>query len=144
MKKRMLYHIAVTALVLVAGGLTASAQSQESRIVIQVPFDFQVGKTLLPAGKYVVKRDIQMPSLLRIQSLDRKVSVVFHALPHSVEPEQKLASLVFKEYDQKHFLSDVRFSGYGAGYSLIESKAERKLARAAKAGKTPAADRANN
>jgi hypothetical protein len=144
MKKRMLYHIAVTVLFLVAGSLSASAQSQESRMTIRVPFDFQVGKTLLPAGNYVVKRDTQTPSLVRIQSLDRKVSVVFNTLPHSVMPQQNLASLVFKEYDQKHFLSDVRFSGYGSGYSLTESKAERQLAKAVKARKTPEANKTNN
>src|SRR5690242_13294204 len=114
MKIRMLYHIAVAVLFLVVGSLSASAQSQESQMMVRVPFDFQVGKTQLPAGKYVVKRDSQASSLLRIQSLDRKVSVVINTIPHTVALKQNQGSLVFNEYDQKHFLSDVRFSGYGA------------------------------
>ncbi len=132
MKKQMLYHIAVSVLFLVFGGISASAQSHEQLMTVQVPFDFQVGRTLLPAGKYLIKRDSQNPQILQIQSSDQKIWALVNTFPLSPSKRQSGTSLMFKGYDDKHFLSEVRFSSEGTGYLLIESKAERKLALAAR------------
>lgn len=133
MKKQTLYCIAVSVLFLLFGSLTASAQSLEPLMTVQVPFDFQVDGKVLPAGQYVVKRDSQSPNILRIQSPKQKIFVIIHTTQISQSKDLAQASLVFRAYDQKHFLSEVKFTGYGLGYSLFESKAERKLAQAAQA-----------
>jgi len=44
MKKQTLYYIAVSILFLVFGSMTASAQSGEYLMTIQVPFAFQVNE----------------------------------------------------------------------------------------------------
>jgi len=133
MKKKTLYSIAVSILFLLFGSVTASAQSQEFSMTAQVPFDFQVGEKLLPAGKYFIKRDSLSPCFLRIQSLEQNISVAVLITPHNLSGQQPQASLMFKAYEEKHFLSDVRFSGYDYGYSLFESKAEHRLAQAVRA-----------
>lgn len=133
MKKQTLYCIAVSVLFLLFGSLTASAQSLEPLMTVQVPFDFQAGGKVLPAGQYIIKRDSQTPSILLIQAPQQKIFVTVHTIQRGPSKQQTQASLVFNAYDEKHFLSEVRFSGDGIGYSLFESKAERQLAQAAQA-----------
>jgi len=135
MKKQTIYRAAVSVLFLLCVSLRVHALSVETLMTIQVPFDFQVNEKLLPAGKYVIKRDPQMPNLLQIECPERKILVIVNTLPYSF-PEKRIqtrTSMMFKEYGEKHFLSEVKLSGYGFGFSLIESKDERKLAKAAKA-----------
>jgi hypothetical protein len=100
-------------------------------MTIQVPFDFHVNDELLPAGKYVIKRDPQMPQLLLIQCVERNISVMVHVIPLSLSKEPARTSLTFKEYGGKHFLSEVKVLGRGAGYALTRSKAEHRLAKLA-------------
>ncbi|HEV2663855.1 MAG TPA: hypothetical protein VG324_03045, partial [Blastocatellia bacterium] len=69
MKKQTLSFIAGAMLLLCVGRLPAAAQDLAT---VQIPFDFQVREQLLPAGKYVVKRDRQASQWLLIQSLDGK------------------------------------------------------------------------
>ncbi len=133
MQKTTLYRVAGIALILFFGTLTALAQTQKGSMTIQVPFDFQISGEELPAGKYTIKRDSQSPVILLIQSTDRKKSVAFSTMSHSLSKQSAKPSLVFKEYNQNHYLSEVRFPGDGVGYARVESKTERKLAKADKA-----------
>lgn len=144
MKNQTLYRIAVSALFLLFGSLPAFAQTQECAMTVQVPFEFQVNETVLPAGKYVVRRDTQMPGILQVQSPDKKIFVLVNTEPLNLSGQRAKASLTFKEYEGKHFLSEVKFSRYGLGYSLTASKAERKLAQAAKAKMNPTSASMNN
>ncbi|MBS1791790.1 MAG: hypothetical protein JST85_29050 [Acidobacteria bacterium] len=134
MKKQTIYGIALSFLFLLFGGLKVSAQSTEYLMTVQVPFDFQVNGKVLPAGQYTVKRNQQMPTLLLIQSSERGIYLFTQITSLDGTEKRSKSSLVFKEYDQQHFLSEVRFPGTGSRFVLSESKAERKLAQAAGAG----------
>ena len=138
MKKQILYCIAVSALFLFFGRLTASALSLEYLMTVQVPFEFQVNEKMLPVGKYHIKRDPQNPQILLIQCPEQNIWVTIHTLQHSLSEQPAQTSLIFKEYEGKHFLSEVRVLGRGDGYALIQSKAERRLAQSAKAKNTRA------
>ncbi len=131
MKKQTLYRIAVSVLFLLFGSLPASAQSQENVMTFQVPFEFQVNEKLLPAGKYVIKRDPQMPKFLQIQSTEQNILVVVNTIPLTLLKEPARTSLTFKKYGEKHFLSEVKVLGRGDGYALFKSKTERRLAQIA-------------
>lgn len=144
MKKQTLHQIAVSVLFLFFCCLPTQGQSLEPLMTIEVPFDFQVNEKVLPAGKYVIKRDSQSPQLLLIQCAERKIMMTVHTMPLDLSKQQARASLTFNEYGEKHFLSEVKFAGYGYGHSLFESKAERKLAQATKTKITPNGDSANN
>jgi len=133
MKKQTLYRIAVSALFLCSGRLPASAQSHEYLIRVQVPFEFQAGGKLLPAGKYVIRRASQSPSFLLIQCLDQNIWAAVHTIPHSLSKAPTRTSLTFNKYGEKCFLSEVKVLERESGYALIKSKAERRLAQIAEA-----------
>lgn len=133
LKKQTLYRIALPVLFLLFGSLSASAQSLENLMTIQVPFDFQVGEKSLPAGKYVIKRDPQMPKLLLIQCPEQNILVAVYTITLDLPKEPARTSLTFKEYGEKHFLTEVKVQGRGVGYALTRSKAEQKLAQGANA-----------
>jgi hypothetical protein len=128
MKKQAFFRIVLPVLFLVFAGVPAFAQSPDNLMTVQVPFDFQVGEKSLPAGKYTIKRDPQMPKLLLIQCPEQKISAAVYALPLNLPKEPARNSLTFKQYGNKHFLAEVKILGRGAGYELIRSKAEQKLA----------------
>jgi hypothetical protein len=94
---------------------------------VQVPFDFQVGEKLLPAGKYVIKRDPQMPKLLLIQSTEQNILAAAHTITLDLPKEPARTSLTFTEYGGKHFLSEVKVRGRGVGYALTKSKKEGRI-----------------
>ena len=129
MKKQTLSFIAGAMLLLCVGWLPAAAQDVST---VQIPFDFQVQEQLLPAGKYVVKRDPQAPQWLLIQSLDRKrqAQALVHTIPHKLSDYPAKTSMVFRTYGDRQFLAEVRLVGHGDGFALIKSKAERELAQA--------------
>ncbi|MFN0110099.1 MAG: hypothetical protein ACKVZH_14685 [Blastocatellia bacterium] len=115
------------------GKPAAFAQSYEFAMTIQVPFDFQVGESQLPAGKYTVQRNAQMTNLLLIQSEGRKISVYTHTFPHGQSGNTGLGSLTFTKYGEKHFLSRAKLPGIENGYALAKSKAERQQRHLAEA-----------
>ncbi len=131
MNKQTLYRIAVSVLFLLFGSLPASAQSQEYGMTFQVPFDFQVNEKLLPAGKYVIKRDPQMPKFLQIQSTEQNILVIVNTIPLTLSKQPTRTSLTFKRYGKKRFLSEMKVLGREDGYALFKSKTERRLAQIA-------------
>jgi hypothetical protein len=132
MKKRIFYYLAASILFLFIGNQPASAQTREFSTTFQVPFDFQVGAKVLPAGTYIVKRDQQRPQILMMNCPERKLWMTFQTIPHSLSEELSISSLTFKKYGEKHFLSEVKILGRENGYALLRSKAERRLSHAAK------------
>ena len=132
MKKQIFYHIAASVLFLFIGKQSASAQSLEYVTTFEVPFEFQVNEKLLPAGKYIVKRDQQRPQILLLNCPERKLWVTFQTITHSLSEQPSHSSMVFKMYGEKHFLAEVKVLGRDEGYALIRSKTERQLAHAAK------------
>jgi hypothetical protein len=129
MKKQTLYRIAISVLFLLFGGLPASAQSSQYLMTIQIPFEFQVNEKQLPAGKYVIRRDQQTPQLLLIQCPEQNIWMAVHTIPHSLSEQPSRGSLIFKDYGEKRFLSEVKLLGRRDGYALIKSKAERRMAQ---------------
>lgn len=129
MKKQAFYQIAATTLFLFVCSLPVSAQSLENLMTVQIPFEFQVGEKSLPAGKYVIKRDPQLPKFLQLQCPERKISVTVYTIPLNLPKEPARTSLTFMEYGEKHFLSEVKIWGRDVGYALVRSKTEHRLAQ---------------
>jgi hypothetical protein len=133
MKKQLLYRIAASILFLFLVRLSASAQSHEYVMKVNVPFEFQVNGKTLPAGDYVIRRDLTTPDLLRIQSPERNIWVSVHTIPHRDWEERSRPCLIFNKYGENHFLNEVRTPARSEGYVLIKSKAERRQEQVAKA-----------
>ena len=107
---------------------SASARAQvytADRAVMNIPFDFRVGETHLPAGKYVVS-DTTMTVLLR--SKDGRQSVTILPM-RTLQPKGKLTSakLVFHRYGERYFLSQVWMFAANLGHELRQPRAEREV-----------------
>ncbi|HSU31726.1 MAG TPA: hypothetical protein VLJ11_10870 [Bryobacteraceae bacterium] len=97
-----------------------------------IPFDFQVGDTVLPAGTYVVSRlSITNPQgVLTLRGVDQKKgrTIMFSTGVMQGNSGQN-TKLVFHRYGSTYFLSQV-LGGFGQnGNVLYPSKAERVTAR---------------
>jgi hypothetical protein len=96
-----------------------------------IPFDFQVGNTALPAGTYVVGRlATSQAGILTLQGLGQKKTknIMFSSAMGEPKPGRK-PTLIFHRYGSTYFLSEVS-PGFGqAGNVLRPSKAERAIAR---------------
>lgn len=110
--------------------LTAAAAFAQSGTALQadIPFEFQVGNTTLPAGHYDVRAE-GPASALSIRCFRCKTGVMI--LTNSVYARQtrETGKLVFNRYGDKYFLASVWTAGGSPGRQLPTSGAERELAR---------------
>jgi len=120
MKKQNLFPL--LAVVLLATGL-ATAQ-MDRPIKANIPFDFVVGKTALPAGEYRVSRlsDLGVLSLVG----DAGAAMVGS---HAIQANASSGStkLIFHRYDDQYFLSQIWVEGENRGSELPKSNLEKEL-----------------
>jgi hypothetical protein len=103
--------------------------AQSSGIMIaNIPFNFSVGKTALPAGEYIV-RPIS-PVALLIQSEKSAARVIVMTMPVQAKKSLAVGKLVFNRYGDQYFLSKVWPSDNRTGRELSSSRLERELAKA--------------
>lgn len=132
MKKNLMMALVVVCLVF-ASTLFVTAMSSDI-LKVNVPFAFQVGKTSLPAGEYIV--EIQRASsasaigtALVIRTQDGRTSELIGARPtHRINDR---AYLTFNKYSNTYFLAGV--DSYGLGCEVSKSKAEKEIATKAHA-----------
>jgi hypothetical protein len=91
----------------------------------EVPFDFHVGKSMLPAGTYSVFKASQN-GILQLRSEDSGSSILAGA--QGRETPQKDAKLTFRCYSGDCFLSGVWMPGT-PGYSFVKSSQEKQIER---------------
>ena len=94
-----------------------------------IPFDFVVGDSVLPAGEYVVSQFGQSNAAISILKEDRKAEVLILTSACTSSGPSKSSKLVFHAIGGRYFLSQVWTEGYDQGRQLRESKAEIELAK---------------
>ena len=106
--------------------LTAAAGFAQSNIVLEadILFEFRVGTTVLPAGRYDVRPQVT-PGVLLIRCIECKASALILTNAVQAKKRPETATLVFSRYDTTHFLSTVWTPGHSRGLELRKSKAER-------------------
>ena len=126
MKKKLYSMFAMFGLFLILAASSAQAQSSDV-IKFNVPFDFQVSGKTLPAGEYAVKRLSE--KVILIHGVDNKVGVVAQA-PGRIQARTSYAkeSLVFHQYGNQYFLSQVWLRRDDDGRELNRSGEERRAA----------------
>ncbi|HKZ81263.1 MAG TPA: hypothetical protein VJ124_23540 [Pyrinomonadaceae bacterium] len=133
MKKQAFRTITMLSLLLMLAAVSVNAQQlSENSIAANIPFDFAVDETKLPAGKYTLRRIILPSSADRlvIQSADGRGDT--HAgitRPNRASEVQKQSKLVFNRYGDQYFLSQVWMAGSDTGRDLFKSRSERNLAK---------------
>lgn len=114
--------ISVAAMVFAAA---VGLHAQTIRLKANIPFEFSVGATVMPAGEY----DVQHANgavILRSQSENRK-SVIALSLPAMRAAAEQPATLVFNRYGNEYFLAKVWDAYSPAGRLLRPGKHEKEL-----------------
>lgn len=121
--------ILLSAIVLLATVASTQAQSLGgTRIRADIPFDFNISETKLPAGKYSLGRAVNQSDDLIVSINDiegrskaiRLTNAVFRSRPNGK------ALLVFHRYGDQYFLFQVWPAGATTGRELRKSKSERE------------------
>jgi hypothetical protein len=107
---------------------TASAYAQTGVVKANVPFNFIVNKTEIPAGTYMIEPVGSNGGAVSIENSDRTVVKVL--LPQSCEatnaPEK--TKLVFRRYGSEYFLSQIWTAGNSRGLEVPKSDRESEVA----------------
>ena len=116
--------IAVTALPLLA----AAQLGQSDKLVANVPFQFRVGKQLIPAGTVEVARASALGSTLLIRNTEAKATQ--YVMPRTQDKDKKGSStnaLVFHKYGDRYFLAGIKVKASQFEYRVPETKAEAEV-----------------
>lgn len=121
----------VLCLLTIGGGVVANAQVMSvPQIEVNVPFDFVVGDTRLPAGKYQIRAiDDNSNDVLEIRSANSRTSVIFdtEAAENRGELVKNKTQLVFDKVGDEHFLFQIWVEGSASGNELAKSRMEKRL-----------------
>ena len=111
--------------------LAAPANAQPLRVHAYVPFEFSVGRTLLPAGDYYV--DASMGGgIIRLSSAETGRNVMIAAHRGWQQPAgQAIGTLIFHQYGKAYFLSQVINDLSYSSYLIPKSMAEPALSDSA-------------
>ena len=123
----------VAAMLMLIAGLTAASAAiangqAAKRLVVQVPFDFNVGDKAVLAGQYDVIIPSKTGDALSVRNRDGKGQTMI--LGRSAERGGKMiAKLVFHRYGSTYFLAQAWMSGDSTGCEVSKTKQERALER---------------
>ena len=122
-KMKTLNTILMTAVVLSG----AAALSAQTKATANVPFEFTVQNTTLPAGEYTISKNSTGRDLMLIQNVEAHKAVMVIA-PSAETAQRRTESpnvVVFRQIGDRYFLEDVKTSGV-CGH-VAPSKLEREL-----------------
>jgi len=130
MKKHIYFHL-IAAILASVLGVTAQAQSRNrQQLRVSVPFAFNVGNKLLPAGEYrlSVVNPSSDRSVLQIANLNGKSTMMVRTTDISGWSTSK-AKLTFRHYGEQYFLAQVWMASDATGFATPNSNAEKALRR---------------
>lgn len=131
MKRVFLKFGLLAVIALISAGIPAKAQSLQYKLNVNIPFDFTVADKKLPAGKYEIGR-AQLGEgdlLIQIASIDGNKSVTRITIPVVTRDAAKDGLLVFHQFGDEYFLSEIWPAGGHTGRALPRSRTERELER---------------
>jgi hypothetical protein len=110
-------------------GLSVVAQAElRDDVAVKVPFDFVVGKKVLPAGTYKVTSSSQNNSTLRLTGLDNRSSAI--VLPFEGQSANAdMPKLSFQQVGEQHFLSAIETAHNVYGIRVSRSRMMEAAAR---------------
>ena len=110
----------------------SSALGQSDRqTIIYIPFNFSVGEKSFPAGKYVIERTWKTSdSVWVIKRKDNVGKAMLLTRPVRANEAQQDTRLVFHQYDDLYFLSQIWTAGDATGRQIQTSDREKSLDKA--------------
>lgn len=129
MRNQVLKTTTMIGVLIILSAVSGRAQAGANFTAV-VPFDFSVSGRILPAGEYIVARSTAgSHEGLVIRAKDGTSGIYLLTKSIQTEDNQKNSSLVFKQYGDQYFLSQVWISGRKTGRELFKSRQERALER---------------
>ena len=122
--KRFLYI--PLAVVILAGALATSGQAQSGnsqRIVASIPFTFNVGKTILPAGKYTIT--VLNPTsdrrILQVRSTNGRSSAMIMTTGVIGDVSEN-SKLVFERDGDRYYFAQAQMAGDSTSLAAVRAK----------------------
>lgn len=105
----------------------SSAFAQDTGVKANIPFAFQVGSTVLPAGTYIFTRQNEDIMLLRGPGSHSQALAM--VLPEASNKTPKVGTITFNKYGDRYFLHKVSSSASSTAYECTTSKQEKAIIR---------------
>jgi hypothetical protein len=126
MKKQILTVAAALAFTALAPAQSHAQQVTQAKI----PFAFQVGNTIVPAGEYQVRSALPNTKVVeQIRRTDWSASTLVNTNAVESKDNNAQPKLIFNCYSHECFLSEI-WTRSGQGRKLVESSREKEVSRA--------------
>jgi hypothetical protein len=136
MRKHFNIPLAIIILVGIVGVGAQAQTSSAQKVIASIPFDFNVGKTTLPAGKYTIT--VVNPSsdrkVLQIRSLSGRSSALALTMTNSVSASEK-SKLVFERYGDRYVFAQAQMAGDATSLAAVRHKERSEKNAMAKASR---------
>lgn len=108
---------------------SAAAYAQTVHVQATIPFDFNIGNSAFPAGKYDIQSASNGGHVLYIRNLNSGRGSFL--VPQSCESAHvaSQSKVTFRRYGQQYFMAEVWVAGYTQGHQFRPSKREAEVAR---------------
>jgi hypothetical protein len=107
---------------------TPSLTAADLAVRVDVPFDFYVGHTYLPAGVYTITTNAN-GKVVQLTGKGGKAATVV-SYQTQTKGDSPRNAVVFRQYANAHFLAELRGPGGGQTMVLARSKTERRFRNA--------------
>jgi hypothetical protein len=101
---------------LLAASTVAALAQLNSQIHVHVPFQFVLGRTIMPAGDYVIHQD-STSGIVSFESRGLHGSAVALSINEGGASRDKTPRLVFQREGGKVVLTHIEFSDFSASFS---------------------------
>jgi len=111
-------------------GMSATAFAQTTQLKVAVPFEFNAGDTVLPAGNYDVESiDTWGGKALSIHNVTSNAGTPLLSNSCPLAKTSGSNKLVFYQYGQRYFLAEIWTAGTHIGRKMSLNQRQRELAR---------------
>lgn len=111
---------------------TTKAQAQIiGNLEVNIPFQFHVGSSKLPAGKYIIHMlDDSDLMVMEISSADGSTSALFNVQSAKANSASARSELIFNKYGNRYFLAELFDEDNPDGSRVVESRYEKRIDKA--------------
>jgi hypothetical protein len=97
-------------------------------LMVSIPFQFHVGSSRLPPGKYVIHMlDSNDLTVMEISSADGSISALFNVQSAQANQAPAKSELIFNKYGNRYFLAELFDEDNADGSRVVESRYEKRM-----------------
>ena len=111
---------------------TTKAQAQIiGDLEVNIPFQFHVGSSKLPAGKYIIHMlDDSDLTVMEISTPDGSTTALFNVQSAEAKSAPAKSELIFNKYGNRYFLAELFDQENRSGSKVVESRYEKRIDKA--------------